>query len=212
MRGKNPGSIMGMMEQKLGQLLGREPRPEELMRIHKAKDLLQISDNDALWDILIILEYHKSFYEQIPGRLAEITKLISEGMEVTAKHEVEKAQGVLAQMLAQTVVEQAKGLAKTLDMSSLIMSGTILVVALCAFGSLTMWFGYSLGSGQTHPAAAILAMPAGYLLGALCLPVGIFAMAQGAVTFSTGSKAWTKYIPVAVVSLLICCLFIVLSK
>jgi hypothetical protein len=74
-----------------------------------------------------------------------------------------------------------------------------------------MWIGFSLGSGQTHPPAAILLMPAGYLLGALCLPVGIFAMAQGAWAFSTDSKAWAKYMPVAAASLFFGCLFVILS-
>lgn len=47
-------------------LLGREPTDAERAQIERIRDALDIDDNDALWTVLVALEYHRHLYAQIP--------------------------------------------------------------------------------------------------------------------------------------------------
>ena len=54
-------------------LAGRTLTEKEILRLREIKDALSISDNDAVWDILILLDYHRKFCEEMP---VEIEKKI----------------------------------------------------------------------------------------------------------------------------------------
>lgn len=52
-------------------LLGREPTDAERAQIERIRDALEISENDALWAVLIALEYHRHLYAQIPASIQQ---------------------------------------------------------------------------------------------------------------------------------------------
>lgn len=91
----------------LEKLLDRELTAGEIDRIHRIKDTLGIADNDALWDIIIAMEYQRSFYEEIPEKISAATTNILQQLASAAEKETTLAQS----RLAASVVAQAQKLA-----------------------------------------------------------------------------------------------------
>lgn len=50
-------------------LLGRQPSDRERERLHRLRDELGLHRNDALWLVLVALQYHLALYDAIPARV-----------------------------------------------------------------------------------------------------------------------------------------------
>ena len=60
-------------------LMGRLPREEERQRLTKVRDALRIRSADAIWEVMIALDYHLQLYTAIPDKIgAETRKAIDE--------------------------------------------------------------------------------------------------------------------------------------
>ena len=59
------------LEQSFARLLGRQPTERERDRLRRIKDELGIADNDALWSVLLALNYHTALYEAMPARIEQ---------------------------------------------------------------------------------------------------------------------------------------------
>ncbi len=160
-----------MNKEKIGhieKLLGRELSEEEQERLARIQDILGIADNDALWDILIALEYQRAFYEALPEKISGASGVILAQLSATADKEIAHAQS----RLAEAVEEHAKTLSTKMRISALVIRGLGALASLLLYGSLLMWAGYCIGAGglqnQTQPLAMLLRMPAGVLIGGLC--------------------------------------------
>lgn len=55
-------------------LTGRVPTDAEKLRLYKLKDALKVEETDAIWSILIALDYHRSLYEAIPEKIESLSK------------------------------------------------------------------------------------------------------------------------------------------
>jgi hypothetical protein len=53
------------------ELLGRQATDQERERLCRIKTALKLSDNDALWSILVALEFYDSLYREYPRKIAE---------------------------------------------------------------------------------------------------------------------------------------------
>ncbi|WP_291447886.1 hypothetical protein [Desulfovibrio sp.] len=178
-------------------LLGRELTVEEKDRLRRIKDTLQIADNDALWDVIIALEYQRKYYDELPEKISSAAAEILNGLSQAAEKEIALAQG----RLAESVVEQAKKMSLKMHVQSWIQWGVFALLLLMLYGSLLLWAGYSIGSGQTHHPAMLLRMPVGVLIGALCFGCGIWGSILAAKDFSEGKVVWRKRLLMA-----FCCL------
>ena len=185
-----------MNKEKIGhieKLLGRELAEDEQERLARIQDILGIADNDALWDILIALEYQRTFYEALPKKISGASGEIIAQLSAAADKEVAHAQS----RLAEAVVEHAKSLSLNMRLSALVIPGLWALVSLLLFGCLLMWAGYCIGAGdiqnQTQPLAMLLRMPAGVLIGGLCFSGGIFSGIMAATDFAGGSGGWKKW-------------------
>ncbi len=58
--------------QKYEQILGRKLDEKEIQRLRQIKDIFEIHENDALWDMIIIMEYYARLCEDIPRKIDEI--------------------------------------------------------------------------------------------------------------------------------------------
>lgn len=58
--------------EKIQKLLNRQLRDSEIERLNRIQEVIEISDNDALWDIIIALEYHRAYYEELPQKIASL--------------------------------------------------------------------------------------------------------------------------------------------
>jgi ABC-type multidrug transport system fused ATPase/permease subunit len=182
----------------LEKLLDRELSHEEIDRFRRIKDILHIRDNDSVWDILAAMEYQRVYYEELPAKIAGASAEILQDISVAAEKEIALAQS----RLADNVVEQAKKLSVRINMTSLLPMGLFTLVSLLAYGSLLLWAGWRIGSGQAHPPELILRVPSCMVMGGLCVVGGIFCGAMAAKEFSEGRADWRKHLLTALAFLL----------
>jgi hypothetical protein len=190
-----------MSEEKFRQiekLLGRELSDADKERLRRIKDVLQISAHDAVWDLLAAMEYQRVYYEELPAKIATASAEILRGLSAAADKEVAAAQD----RLAESVAEQAKNLSVRVNLVSLLPMGLTALVCLLLYGSLLLWAGFRIGSGQAHPPDFLLRMPSGILMGGLCIAGGGFLGIHAAKAFAEGKKGGRKPALTALVMLL----------
>ena len=173
---------------RLEKLLDRELSAEEKERFGRIHSVLGITDGDALWDVVTALEYQRTFYEELPQKIAAASTEILQGISVAAEKEMGRAQS----LLAENVAEQARKMSLRLNMETLLPMGLVAVICLVAYGSLLMWAGYCLGSRYVQDMALILRMPSGFLMSALCLAGSLFQGVYAARKFAEEGKGWWK--------------------
>jgi hypothetical protein len=178
---------------RLEKLLDRELSAEEKERLRRIQDTLQISAEDALWDVLTAMEYQKAYYEELPQKIATVSTDILRGISAAAEAEARLAQG----RLAENVAELAQKLAVRINMATLLPMGLAALVSLLAYGSLMLWAGFHIASGQGHDLVWILRMPSGVIMGGLCLGGGVFLGVNIAKDFAEGGKRWRKTMCIA---------------
>jgi hypothetical protein len=178
-------------------LLDRELTQEEAERLERIKNVLDLADDDALWDILAAMEHQRSYYDALPQKIAAASLEITNGISQAAEAEARRAQD----LLAESVAEQARKLSLKINMETLLPMGLAALVCLLAYGSLMLWAGFQIGSGQAHDPAWILRMPSGVLLGGLLLGGGLFLGVHAAKEFADGGGEWKKRLIVALAML-----------
>lgn len=161
--------------QKFEKILNRKLSSPELERLQRVKEILDISDHDALWDILVAFEYQRTFYEDIPLKIQEHTDSLCKALKDVA-HEA--------------VAKEAKQVALSVGTTNIIDRITAVLLAAVISGAALMYAGFSIGSGQTHPLPFILQMPVGYVLGGISLSCGIYIIFYATKAFASGDKGW----------------------
>ena len=155
-------------EDRFNALLGRALRREDRERLAKVRSALGIRANDAVWDVMIALDYHLQLYSAVPKQLAaEREKLVTE----------------LGALLA-SVGGRENGAPKV----GALRDGwkrpvwpwcgpaALLAAAAVAFGAICIAAGWTMAGRGPHPwgaagpLGAVLAAPAGWLIFLLLLP------------------------------------------
>lgn len=183
--------------ERLEKLLERSLSPEEKERLQKIGSVLGIDANDATWDLLIAMEYQKAYYVDLPQKIGAVTAEILQGISVAAEAEARRSQG----KLAEGVAELAQKLAVRVNLSTLLPMGLCALICMMLFGSLAMWAGFSLGSGQYKDLFWILRMPSGILMGGIALAGGLFLGVHAAGELAAQEKLRWKEPLVAVAML-----------
>jgi hypothetical protein len=184
---------------RLEKLLNRTLSAEEKERLRRIQETLQISDNDVVWDILTAMEYHRTFYDELPQKITFASTEILRGITDAAEAEAQRTQG----KLAESVVELAHKLAARINLTTLLPMGFCVLACLLVYGSLSMWAGYRIGSGEGHDLLWILRMPSGLLLGCLALASGMFLGIHTGREFAEGGCGWRKKALVALAMLIV---------
>lgn len=173
---------------RLERILERNLSAQEVERLQRIQDVMDISDNDGLWDVITALEYQRNFYNVLPEKIAQATADIFKELSVAAEKEVALAHG----RLAEGVAEQARKLSLKVHVQTWLLWGALALVLLLLYGSLLLWAGYSIGSGQAQPPVLVLKMPVGLVLGALSFVCGIALDVLAARDFARAEKGWWK--------------------
>ena len=173
---------------RIERLRGHKLSDEEAARLREISGSLNLRDDDAVWNILAALEYQRVFYETLPEKIAETSTEVLRGFSIAADKETAAAQA----RLAESVAELAQKLAIRINMATLLPMGLAALVSLPAYGSLILWAGICIGSGQTHDPAWILKMPSGILMGGLILGGGLPPGFHAAREFADGGGEWKK--------------------
>lgn len=163
------GDSNALPEDRFKAFLGRLPTAGDRQRLEKVRAGLGISPNDAVWDVMIALDYHLQLYAQIPKQIAD---------------EADKAAGRVRALLQSITREPslpragvtASSASIAAPRASLTTLGAV-VAAAVAFGSLCIAAGYAMANrggppwGAEGELGAVLGAPAGWLVFVLLLPI-----------------------------------------
>ncbi|MBU2709327.1 hypothetical protein KCM76_25250 [Zooshikella marina] len=139
---------MSKIEHAFEKLLLRQPSEKEIKRLYRIKDTLNLSDNDALWEILIALESYETLYRRIPTQISSHTSKvlndINETVQLVAEAETKKALNSLTSAVTQT----SNNLADKLTDAKRWQIWGVTSIGITLFGALCIFIGYVLGSGK----------------------------------------------------------------
>lgn len=124
------------------QLIDRCPTDQDIQRLFKVKEALGLDSNDAIWTVLLALEYYRTLYEEIPDQIQRATQIV-------ARNATEQAQSQIVQAVSNLIPHIEEAVAKTAgDAIKRVQAGrTMLSIwASGVFLWLAMVFGYMLGS------------------------------------------------------------------
>lgn len=174
---------------RLEKLLGRELEQSEKERLQRIQDVLKIGPNDALWSIIAALEYQRAYYEELPQKIRTATEeILAEWSEAARKNAAAPQKTKLKKAGEQTNVISLKELVQPWFVWALLTFCLLLL-----YGSLSMWAGYSIGSGQTQPPGLLMRMPVGVLMGLLCMSVCVMEGIRAAKAFADTDSSWRKH-------------------
>ncbi|MGH7437580.1 MAG: hypothetical protein ACRENE_18030 [Polyangiaceae bacterium] len=178
-------------------LVGRQASPDERERLYRVRDALGLHDNDAFWSIVMAFEYYDGLYRVYPAQLgAETRRCIDEAraaFATAAQSEAAHVQRMLSEQVAETSVQIARKLA---DKPVAVHWVATALAAVVAFGTMCVAAGYSFATaakppwvraeqpqgGATRIATAIAALPAGWMVFALLVPLAATGARTGWTT------------------------------
>jgi hypothetical protein len=173
----------GLPEDRFKALLGRAVKREDRERLSKLRTALRISPNDAVWDVMIALDYHLQLYNAVPREIArETDKAVVElrGLVDAVRAREKSGHGGVAEGVAAAAV---------ISPATVAVTGAIGI----AFGGLCTAAGYLMAGrgrppwGAKGPLGAFLGAPAGWLVFVLLLPAASKGVRAGwAATRSHG--------------------------
>ena len=106
-------------------LIGYQATLRDRARLHRVRDSLGLHPNDALWEVLIALQYYYSLYERFPAMIRGAARelLIECKNErdqniAQAKQQVQQRTGLAAVEVAQAAVAAHASLEKTIQQSA----------------------------------------------------------------------------------------------
>lgn len=126
-------------------LLGRQPTDAERLQLFKIRDALGIGANDALWQVLIALQFYQTQYERFPEQIqkacAEVLVEARATATATAKAAAEHARAEIARAVGRGGSRK--------QLVQWCISGIVIGAALVALGA---WWGYRSGfpAGQVR--------------------------------------------------------------
>ena len=83
----------------------RKPTAEEVGRLERVMDVLDVRENDAIMTLMVVLEFYLGLYSSVPGRIEAAAKAaVGETKETT-----EKIAATAAQLAHGDLVEQLRG-------------------------------------------------------------------------------------------------------
>ncbi len=170
----------------LGKACGRELSQAEAARLREVGSRLNLREDDALWPLLAAMEYQRIYYEALPEKIAGASRAIMDGMAAAAERETAAAQA----RLTDSVVKEAQSLASKIQYGRLLPLWLLALICLLAYGSLMLWAGFRIDPGRDMPLAAVLHMPAGWLISGLCLSAGVFCGGVAAKEFAEAKEGW----------------------
>lgn len=94
----------------------RKPTADEVGRLERVMDVLDVRENDAIMTLMVVLEFYLGLYGSVPGRIEEAAKTaVGETKETTqkiAETAAQLAHGDLVEQLGKAVNQVASDTAK----------------------------------------------------------------------------------------------------
>lgn len=121
------------LEESFALLLGRAPTGEEREQLFRVKTALGLADNDALWLVLMALEYYRGLYEKLPGELEKASRELIENLRATASTTVGTSLESARADLTKAVIAAAEQMAGRTAERNYVqwVAGSIVAACLC---------------------------------------------------------------------------------
>ena len=143
---------MSELEDSFTKLLGRQPTDTDKQQLYRVRDALGLKSNDALWLVLMALQFYQNQYVSMPEKIAEATQKTLNHVEQTAHTTLKAAAAQTHAELSKAVADSARLVAQNTSRKEMWRwaSGCIGVVAI-TFG-LSYWFAFSRGEKAGYDA------------------------------------------------------------
>ena len=138
---------MSNLDSSFATLLGRQPSDAERQNLYRVRDALGLRDNDALWLILMALQYHQGQYEKIPEAIKQAAIDILRDFKATAEATAKAAAETATADLANAVATVAHKVADDVVVKKKLQWAVGAIVALVVFACVTLVLGYRAGVG-----------------------------------------------------------------
>ena len=135
----------------------RKPTAEEVGRLERVMDVLDVRENDAIMTLMVVLEFYLGLYGSVPGRIEEAAKTaVGETKETTQKIAATAAQlahGDLVEQLGKAVNQVAADAAKKQQWKALAIGIGAAAITILVTGWLAFSQGKEAGFGAGFKAA-----------------------------------------------------------
>ncbi len=123
---------MGDLDDSFAQILGRQPTDKERQTLYRVRDALKLKTTDAVWLLLMALQYYETLYERFPALIAEAARDATKSVRATAEAQAKAAREETRKALAATVHETVDAVAKQQASAELFkwVSATVIVTLL----------------------------------------------------------------------------------
>lgn len=166
-------------KEKIESILGRELSTEESSRLDRIKDILKIHDNDALWDIIIALEYQKHYYDTLPNSIKQSLDDFTNNFKNVSNHS-----------------SDFPLLNLQLSKIQKIFYINILLLFFLIFNCISMWVGYSIAVEESISFNVFFTIPFGYFFSIFSFVLGFSLLLYGMNALALKNKKW-KIITIA---------------
>jgi len=145
------------MDDSFTELLGKLPTDAERQDLFRARDTLNIKNNDALWPLLVMLRHYETIYSKVPSLITQTVKDAVKRARSAAEAELKAAsariQADLAHSVADTAARIADRRASTKRCQWIAVSLAIATAALTTVNILASRSGRAAGHADGYQAA-----------------------------------------------------------
>lgn len=131
---------MNGLDESFQKLLGRQPSNDEKQELYRVRDALGLGNNDALWLIIMALQFYHEKYNSIPARIEKAAKTATAESAKQAQSEINKAVATLVPSVKKAVETAAAETIHRIQLGKSIITlwvGAIVIGGAIAFGYLT---------------------------------------------------------------------------
>jgi len=147
---------MDDLEDGFVKLLGRQATDAERQQLYRVRDALGLKNNDALWLVLMALQYHQTLYAHFPEQIQQAAETTLHQFQQTANSTLAAAKELAKADLAKAVSVTARDVARLTAARQTARSITVCLLACCLVISTLSYYmhrnayaaGYASGYGQ----------------------------------------------------------------
>lgn len=144
---------MSDLNEPFAQLLGRQPTDQERQGLYRVRDALKLKATDAVWLLLMALQYYETLYERVPTRIAEEVERATKTARRTAEAQARAAQEETKKALMGAVEQAAVASRRDGARAELVKRAGILAGSVIAGGLFVFLLAFHAGEGKGEATA-----------------------------------------------------------
>ena len=98
---------MGELDDNFARLFGRQANDKDKQDLYLVRDVLKIKTTDSVWAFLMVLQYYKGLYEEVPPRIEALARDVTERVRGAAEAQAKAAHAETRRALMDAVHQAA---------------------------------------------------------------------------------------------------------